>query len=192
VSSIAKKNAVPADLEALADNVVGEIVDGDLIVSPRPAGPHARAASVLGMDIGGPFDRGRGGPGGWWILFEPELHLSSNVLVPDIAGWRRDQMPAIPQDHRFGIRPDWLCEVISPSSGQTDRIRKLRIYGREGVGHVWLVDPLSKTLEVYKNSGGGTWTLIQGFSAEEGDAIVRAAPFDAIELDLAALWTTGS
>ena len=187
MTSVAKHFATEADIAELPENVVGEIIDGDLIASPRPAGPHTRAATAATAEIYGPYDRGRGGPGGWWILFEPELHFTSNILVPDIAGWRRERMPEIPSDHRFTVVPDWVCEVISPSSATTDRIRKLRIYARAGVQYAWIIDPLAKSLEVYRNTSEA-WLLVQGFSADEGDTLVRAEPFTDIELDLAAMW----
>src|SRR5690606_4669509 len=120
--------------------------DGELSLSPRPSPRHADAASVLGMDLGTPFHRGRGGPGGWWILFEPELHLGPEILVPDLAGWRRERMPQLPEEAFFTLAPDWLCEVLSPSTTQLDRVRKMPIYARNGVSHVWLLDPSAKTL----------------------------------------------
>lgn len=172
------------DLTALPPNVVGEIVDGELHVSPRPASAHARASSVLGTELGGPFDRGRGGPGGWVLLDEPELHLGPDVLVPDLAGWRRERMPEVPRVPFFTLAPDWVCEVISPSTARLDRVRKLRAYAREQVGHAWVVDPDARTLEVYQLHGEH-YTLI---AQHEDDERVRATPFDAIELELGALW----
>lgn len=175
-----------SDLAALPDNVVGEIVGGELVVSPRPAAPHALAASTLGMDIGGSYQRGRGGPGGWWILSEPELHLSDDVLVPDIVGWRKERLPSIPNTASINLAPDWICEVISPSTAGIDRVRKLPIYAREGVDHVWLVDPKQRTLEVYGRRKM-QWLVIGTY---EGAARVRAAPFAELELELDALWTS--
>ena len=176
--------ATYADLEALPSHVVGEILHGVLHVNPRPASPHARAASVLGEEIGPPFNRGRGGPGGWIILDEPELHLGDDVLVPDLAGWRRERMPEMPHAAFFELAPDWLCEVLSPSTSATDRGLKLPIYAREKVAHVWLVDPLAKTLEVLRLDGPTYRVVVTHIE----DAGVRAEPFDAIELELAALW----
>lgn len=173
-------------LEALPENQVGEIINGSLHANPRPAGPHGRAASAIGMDIGTPYDRGKGGPGGWWIIFEPELHILEQVLVPDIAGWRHETLPAIPQDHRFTVAPDWVCEVLSPSTGKTDRIEKMPIYASYGVEYLWLVDPLSKTLETYALNDG-QWTLTGSFMDDDTVSIV---PFDAVELELAELWLT--
>jgi Uma2 family endonuclease len=172
------------DLLDLPDHVVGEIVDGELYVNPRPAAPHARASSILGTEITGPFDRGRGGPGGWWILFEPELHLGADVLVPDLAGWRRERMPTIPDVAFFEIPPDWICEVVSPRTVRLDRTRKMPAYARHGVSFLWIVDPVAKTLEAFVLHDG-SWKLE---SAHGGDDTVRAVPFDAIELDLSLLW----
>jgi Uma2 family endonuclease len=172
------------DLVALPAHVVGEIVAGELYATPRPAPRHAAAASGLGGALHGPFDRGRGGPGGWVILFEPELHLGLDVLVPDLAGWRRERMPRLPDEAFFSTAPDWICEVVSPSTAALDRVKKLAAYAREGVPHVWFVDPLAKTLEVLR-LGAGRWELALTAAAED---VVRAEPFDALGLDLTALW----
>jgi Uma2 family endonuclease len=180
----AKRRATYEDLCAVPAHMVAEIINGTLVTHPRPAAPHALAASVLGVELGGPFHRGKGGPGGWVVLDEPELHLQGHVLVPDLAGWRRQRMPEIPDTAAFELVPDWICEILSPATAATDRADKMPIYAGLGVPHVWLVDPLARTLEVYRletqhYSVLGTWS---------GDALVRADPFDAIELELAALW----
>lgn len=182
---LAKKSATYADLQALPPHVVGEILDGEVVVSPRPASLHARAASWLGIEIGGPFDRGRGGPGGWIFLFEPELHIVGQVMVPDLAGWRRERMPEIPDVSFFELFPDWVCEVLSPATATIDRTRKMRHYADAGVRHLWLVDPRLKTIEVYRLEAG-SWRVVDTYA---GDAPVRAEPFEAIELDLASLWS---
>lgn len=184
---LVKKPATYEDLRRVPDHMVAEILGGELYATPRPALRHAHAASVLGADIGGPFHRGRGGPGGWWILDEPELHLGADVLVPDVAGWRRSRLPAIPDAAFLTVAPDWACEVISRSTEGLDRGKKLAVYAREGVSHVWLINPTSETLEVYALADG-RWTLA---ATHVGAASVRAEPFDAIELDLSALWATG-
>ena len=142
------------DLMALPDNLVAEIIGGELHASPRPAPAHAVAGSSIGALITSPYSFGRGGPGGWWILDEPELHLGPDVLVPDCAGWRKSRMPLRPATAYFPLAPDWICEVLSPSTVQIDRARKLGIYAREGVSHAWLVDPLARTLEVLRLEDG--------------------------------------
>jgi Uma2 family endonuclease len=180
-----KKTATYADLVALPPHVVGEIIDGELIASPRPAILHARAASRLGMDLGGPFDRGKGGPGGWIILDEPELHIGEQVLVPDLAGWRRERMPEMPDAAYVELAPDWICEVLSPATAKIDRADKMPHYAAAGVRHLWLVDPVATTLEIYRLDGGG-WRLVQTHAGEEA---IRGEPFDAVELELGSLWS---
>jgi Uma2 family endonuclease len=164
-----------------------EIIRGTLHVTPRPAPPHANATSVLGGELSGPFQRGRGGPGGWWILDEPELHLVSlEPIVPDLAGWRVERMPSLPDTSYFTVAPAWVCEVLSKSTESVDRNEKLPLYAEHGVGHVWLVDPVAQTLEVHVLGEGGRWREVRTY---RGDERVRAAPFEAIELELSALWS---
>jgi Uma2 family endonuclease len=158
----ARRRATYDDLRAVPAHLVAELLNGELVTSPRPSPHHARAASSLGAELYGPFDRGRGGPGGWIILDEPELHLHGDVLVPDIAGWRRERMPALPQASAFELAPDWVCEILSPSTASVDRTEKLPIYGSERVGDVWLVDPLIQTLEVLRLDEGAIASLAHG------------------------------
>jgi Uma2 family endonuclease len=172
------------DVVAAPEHVVAELVRGVLHTHPRPRLRHAAAASVLGEELGPPFRRGRGGPGGWIILDEPELHLGGDVLVPDLAGWRRERMPELPDEPYATLAPDWLCEVLSPSTEAFDRSTKLPAYAREGVAHVWLVDPDVKTLEVFRLDGEH-YVLV---ATHAGDTAVRAEPFDALELALGLLW----
>jgi Uma2 family endonuclease len=172
------------DLLAVPDHLVAEILDGELYTSPRPAPRHADASTGLGGALRGPFDRGRGGPGGWRILGEPELHLGRDVIVPDLAGWRRERLPRLPDEAHFSMAPDWVCEVLSPSTAAIDRVKKLTIYARESVSHVWLVDPLAQTLEVLRLDAG-RWTLVGTWAGAES---IRAEPFDALDLDLTLLW----
>ena len=183
----AKRRATYEDVLNAPSHKVAEIIDGELILSPRPAAPHAAATTALGEELGPPFKRGRGGPGGWIILDEPELHLGSDVLVPDLAGWRRETMSLIPNEAFFTIRPDWVCEVLSASTERIDRGDKLRLYARAGVGNAWLVNPLARTLEAIRLSQEtpGQWTTLGVFA---GDAKVRIEPFAAFELDLSILW----
>jgi Uma2 family endonuclease len=179
-----RKPATYADLEALPPNTVGELIDGVLYASPRPALPHGRAALQLTFELTGPFDRGRGGPGGWIFYPEPELHFGEDVLVPDLAGWRRERMPKPLSGVATSLAPDWVCEVLSPSTKALDRKAKLPVYGREGVRHVWFVDPLARTLEVRRLEGEDYLLL----GTHTGLAHVRAEPFEALELVLAVLW----
>jgi Uma2 family endonuclease len=180
----ARRPATYEDLLNLPENLVGEIINGRLVAHPRPAPRHTRASSMLGAEIVGPFDKGRGGPGGWWILDEPELHLAEHVLVPDLAGWRRERMPRLPDTAWFEVGPDWLCEVLSPSTAREDRVEKLPLYASFGVCHIWLIDPTLRTLEAYENREG-KWLLL---AALENDNQVSIAPFDAIAFDLSGLW----
>ncbi len=169
-------------LERLPDNVVGEIIDGKLYVSPRPRTIHSRATGRLFKKLG-PFDEDDG-PDGWVHLFEPELHLRGDVLVPDIAGWRRKRMAEMPDVVGIELAPDWVCEVLSPSTEALDRDRKMAVYAREGVKHLWFVDPRPQTLEVYRLEGR-SWRQV---SVHTGNTVAHAEPFEALPLDLAALW----
>jgi Uma2 family endonuclease len=165
-----------------------EIIHGTLYVMSRPSPRHASAASMLGVEIGGPFQRGRGGPGGWWILFEPELQLTpKEPVIPDLAGWRAERMPQLPDTACFTLVPDWVCEVLSRSTEKLDRDEKLPYYAEHGVHHVWLLDPIDKRLEVYcLDMETRRWREVQ---IHHGDTAVRVEPFGAIELDLGALWS---
>ena len=181
----AKRRATYQDILDAPEHMVAEIVDGTLYTSPRPAKPHTNAASVLGEELGPPFRRGRGGPGGWIILDEPELHLGPDVLVPDLAGWKRERMPVLTADEPyFTISPDWVCEILSPSTARLDRTAKLPLYARAEVSHAWLIDPLLRTLEVFRLESG-RWSIVSTFT---DDARVRAEPFEAFELELGLLW----
>jgi Uma2 family endonuclease len=172
------------DLEQVPDIMVAEIVDGELHASPRPAPRHAVAGAGLGALIGAPYNFGRGGPGGWWVLYEPELHFGRDVLVPDWAGWRKHRMPSMPKTAYFTVAPDWICEVLSPSTASLDRAKKLAIYAREQIAHAWLVDPLARTLEVLQLDDG-RWTIL---ATHAGTDVVRAEPFAEIDLELQLLW----
>lgn len=184
----ARRPATYDDILALPDHVVGEIIDGELVVTPRPAPRHAEAASSLGGILIPPFRFGDGGPGGWRILDEPELHLGEHVLVPDLAGWRLERMPSLPDEAFFTIAPDWVCEVLSPGTSRMDRTRKLPIYARVGVPYLWLVDPLLETLEVYSLQDG-RWVLL---GTHGGDEAVRVKPFDEVVINLSRLWGRGT
>jgi Uma2 family endonuclease len=172
---------------ALPEGVTGELIDGQLHTQPRPAGTHALATANLAAELIVPYSRGRSGPGGWWILLEPELHLvrDAEILVPDLAGWRRERMPEVPADQRFEVVPDWICEVLSPSTRSRDREIKMPVYARYGVRYAWLIDPDTRTLEVYALEQGG-WR--QSGTYGERDHI-EAAPFELARFAVAALWS---
>lgn len=174
-------------LEALPEGLTGEIIDGQLHTEPNPAARHVLAASNLGAELNGPYARGRGGPGGWWILNEPEVHFVRNteVVVPDLAGWRRERLPEMPDDQRFTVAPDWVCEILSPSTRSKDRELKVPLYARYGVPYVWLIDPRVYTLETYELRGTEL-TLTGTFGP---DTTPAAAPFEAARFRLADLWT---
>jgi Uma2 family endonuclease len=173
------RRAAIEDLE----HEITELVAGQRHVAPRPGGPHALAGSALGEEIGPPFRRGRGGPGGWVILDEPELHLGGDVLVPDLAGWRVERAPSL-RSAAFDVAPDWVCEVLSPSSARWDRLIKSESYALHGVRWLWLVDPETEVLEAY-SLHEGRWLRLGGWS---GDDVARIPPFDAIEIELTPLW----
>lgn len=177
------KRATYEDVLNAPENKVAEILDGELVLSPRPAPRHSVASSRLGGVLQ-PFDEGPGGPGGWWILDEPELHFGEQVLVPDLAGWKRERLPTIPEEAYFTLAPDWVCEVLSPSTQKTDRSRKLRIYAEAGVAHAWLLDPLERTLEVLRLKDAA-WTIVR--VCVDAD-VVRIHPFEAIQFELSRLW----
>jgi Uma2 family endonuclease len=178
-----KREVTYADLEDIPPLQVGEILGDELVVSPRPAAPHARAALRLGMRLA-PLESEQGVPGGWLFLMEPELHLGGEALVPDLAGWRRERMPVMPHVPAFEVAPDWVCEVVSPSTAAIDRGRKMASYAREQVGYLWLLTPLEQTLEVFRRDGE-RWRLVD---ARTGSATIRVEPFETLELPLGALW----
>lgn len=172
------------DLCQVPDRFVAQIIRGQLIVLPRPAPRHARASSIVGGKLTTTFDEGNGGPGGWWILDEPELHLGLDILIPDIAGWRRERMPTLPETAYFELPPDWVCEVLSPATAKMDRVDKLSIYASHGVAHAWLIDPDARTLEVFALIES-RWRRDAAL-ADNDD--VSVPPFDAIRFKLGALW----
>ncbi|HXA19024.1 MAG TPA: Uma2 family endonuclease [Thermoanaerobaculia bacterium] len=186
MKALSRRAATYQDLLDAPENMVAELIDGDLYTWQRPAGPHADMSSVLGMLIGFPYRLGRGGPGGWWIVDEPELHLGEQVVVPDLAGWRRERMPRIPKDHRFVIPPEWVCEVISPSTARIDRGRKMDIYSEHDVAWLWIIDPIARLFEMFTLESE-RWSRVHTYS---GNDVVRAEPFPEAEIDLASIWGT--
>jgi Uma2 family endonuclease len=179
-----RRRATYEDVLNAPEHKVAEIIDGVLYLSPRPAPLHAWATTSLLGDLDGPFNKARGGPGGWRIMFEPELHFGEDVVVPDIAGWRISRAPK-PFNRAFiTLAPDWLCETLSPSTAKLDRTKKLDVYAREGVPHVWFVHPKRQTLEVFGLRGSSLVTQATYRAHEK----IRLAPFEAVEIDLSFLW----
>lgn len=180
----AKRITTYADLEAVPPHLVAEMVDGELYTHARPAPPHGYAQTEVIAWTRWLFDDGRGGPGGWWIFTEPEVRFRSDICVPDIAGWRKSNMPELPQTSYFTRVPDWVCEVLSPSTASFDRVKKMRVYTRERVEYVWLLSPLERTLEAYQWSEG-RYALVDAYADDER---VRVPPFEQVELELERLW----
>ena len=185
MSDLAKKKATYEDLYSIPENVTGEIINGELIVTPRPSRKHVRAAIVLAGKIVSPYDFGEGGgPGGWIFLIEPEVGLGEHTMVPDLAGWRRERFP-IEEDHNWiSAAPDWVCEILSPSTFRNGKVKKMPIYARHGVGHIGLIDPVVMTMDAFRLESG-KWVLLESFT--ENDK-VRAEPFHEIEISLGDLW----
>ena len=181
----AQKRATRADLEALPENVVGEIIEGVRYTFPRPRPGHSNVEGVVHADLYNPFQRGRGGPGGWWILVEPGVELpGSPEVAPDLAGWRRQRLPDLPQDSAIQVVPDWVCEILSPSTRRHDQLVKKPFYARIGVAYIWVIDPAGRTLTVSQLERG-RWVELGVFG--EGDPI-RAEPFTDVELSMADWW----
>ncbi len=181
---LTKKRATYEDLERVPDHQVAELLDGELIVSPRPSPLHGSVQGALLLELGPPYQRGNVGPGGWLFIPEPELHLGLDVVVPDVAGWRTARLLSLPPKAGIRTPPDWVCEALSPSTARIDRFRKLPIYAREGVPHLWLIDPLNKTLEVFRPTEDSQHPV----AMYHGDTVVRVHPFEAAEIDLGSFW----
>jgi Uma2 family endonuclease len=188
VVTTAKRHATYDDVLNAPDHLIAEIVDGELHTSPRPQGRHGRAMGGIHARLHRAFDDGEGGPGGWWMAIEPELHLGPDVMVPDVCGWRRDRVPEYDPGPAWEIAPDWVCEVLSPSTGRYDRMRKLPAYARHQVDYAWLVDPVQRTVEVFRLDRG-QWKLL---AVHGGDEAARMEPFEAMEFPLATLWLPDS
>jgi Uma2 family endonuclease len=182
-----KRIATYEDVLRAPDDKIAEVLAGELILSPRPRAEHSTVALIMGGDLAAPFQRkpgGPNGPGGWRFLSEPELHLQKDIIVPDLAGWRLDRMPATPKGPYLELAPDWICEVLSPSTAGRDRVVKMSIYAREHVSHVWLADPGEQTIEGFRLQNH-TWVPTQNASGNER---ARLEPFAEIELDLSRWW----
>ena len=184
MAETAKKNATYEDLDHIPENLVGEIVAGELVVSPRPSPKHSHAVSVLDARIGPPYRFGAGNLGDWIILLEPEISLGEHLLVPDLAGWKKERLPNPPETNFIETVPDWICEVLSPATFRTDRIKKMPIYAEYKIPFLWLLDPIARTLEVFRLESG-RWSLQ---STHADDDRVRAEPFQELEINLTYLW----
>jgi len=184
MSEACQRTAVYEDLYTIPDAMIGQIISGELFAMPRPSPRHANSASVLTILIGKTFAVKNGGPGGWVILYEPEIQLGSHTLVPDIAGWKKERLPELPETNWIAVPPDWICEVLSPGTARIDRKKKMPIYAQFGVPYLWLVDPIEKTMEIFKLNAGN-WVLMSVYSEDD---LVRAEPFQEIEIPLDSLW----
>jgi Uma2 family endonuclease len=175
-----------ADLDALPPGIVGEIIEGVLYTMTKPRAPHQRATRAIGGTIGAPFDDGRDGPGGWWILTEPGIELPSDTkeISPDVAGWRRERMPELPVDEPIRVVPDWVCEILSPTMRRHDQGVKVPYYAKVGVPFLWLVDVEARVLTVHRLEAGD-WRIIGAYGVESE---ARIAPFDAVPLSVVDWW----
>lgn len=180
----ATKRATYADVLAAPPDFVAELIDGELSLQRRPAMAHAAATSALGGELVQPFSRGRGGPGGWLIVDEPELHLGDDIIVPDLAGWRREKLPRLPDALYVTLPPDWVGEALSPATARLDRTQKRRIYARENVRWLWFIEAQARTLEAFELVEG-RYAVVDSWADA---AKARIPPFDAFELDLSVLW----
>lgn len=185
MAEILRRQAGWEDLLALPEGGKAEVLAGELSVSPRPRPAHGRTQVILSSRIGPPFDLGEGGPGGWWILIEPDVQFGPHDVVnPDLAGWRRDRVPTLPDEQPISIAPDWVCEVISPRTARRDRTVKADLYLRSGVPHYWLVDVELRTLEALE-AQREQWVRLGAWT--DGDR-ARIPPFDAVVLDVGSLF----
>ena len=184
MTELALRRATYEDLLAVPDHLIAELIDGELYTTPRPAIPHMNVSTVLGGSLNVRFQQGSGGPGGWWILVEPEMHVEGHSAIPDVAGWRVEHLAVLPRAATIDVAPDWLCEVQSPSTARFDRVKKLPMYAEIRVQHVWLIDPIARTLEVLRLESD-RWMLAGNYG---GDDVVRVEPFEAVEIKLATLW----
>ncbi len=183
-----KSNATYADLYSIPDNMIGEIIDGELYVMPRPSPKHCNTSSSLGIIIGYYYKMGmNGGSGKWWILDEPEIHFSDlkeDFLVPDIAGWKKERMPTLPAETYFSVPPDWICEILSPGTARHDRKKKLPKYAKFGVSYFWIIDPANRTVEILKLKNS-EYVVLAVYGEDDK---MQAEPFTEIIIDLKNIW----
>lgn len=187
MASPQRKLATYADLLALPEDVRGEVLAGELTLSPAPLPRHSKAQGSARRFLGGPFDDddGRGGPGGWWIFVEVDVALGPHDIVrPDLVGWRRERLPQPGTMRPIQVAPDWVCEVLSPSTAARDRVAKRRLYAQAGIPYYWLIDPELRLLEALALREG-VWVELGVF---DETASARIAPFDAVELEIGRLF----
>jgi Uma2 family endonuclease len=185
MSELSEKKSTYEDLHSIPENMIGEIIDGELIATPRPAPGHMLSISILGGKIMPSYQYSEGGnPGGWVILFETEVKLEEDIVVPDLAGWKKERFPTELEHNWISVVPDWVCEVLSPSTFRNDKIKKMPLYGRHGVGHIWLIDPLTMTMDAFRLESG-RWSLLGSFDEKDK---VRVEPFEEVEINLKDLW----
>lgn len=185
MADAAARAATFADLDSVPENLRGEVIDGEVVLSPRPLARGGRAQGGLFRFVGGPFDMDPDGPGGWWIVIEPEVEFSEHeVFIPDVVGWRRTTLPTLPKDRPIRVPPDWVCEVLSPSTERYDRIHKADVYLASGVSHYWMLDVEREVLEAYE-AGAGRWSRLGAWT--RGDR-PRIPPFEAVEIPVGALF----
>jgi Uma2 family endonuclease len=174
-----------ADIDALPPHMKGEIIDGVLYAMTRPRGFHQSVLGQVYVDVSGVYHRGRGGPGGWWILPEPGIELpNSPEVAPDIAGWKRERLAAPPKSETIRVVPDWVCEVLSDSTRRYDLRTKKPFYAKVGVAHLWVVDAAAQLVTAYRLLDGGWFEL--GVWSDEEEA--RIPPFDGAAIRVAAWW----
>lgn len=185
MSTPARRLATWEDVASLPEGDRTEVLAGELYAGPSPLPRHGRVQGTLSHQVGGPFDFGRDGPGGWWIIVEVDAELTRHdVLRPDLSGWRRQRLPLFPDERPIRVVPDWVCEVTSPSSVRADKVVKPRIYLAAGVPFLWTVDPEERLLEAFE-SRDGAWLRLGVWG--DGD-VARIAPFDAVEIDVGLLF----
>jgi len=178
-----------ADLDGLPPGIIGEIIEGVLYTMTKPRARHQRTTTRIGAGVGDPFDVGSGGPGGWWIITEPGIELPDTPEIsPDVAGWRRERMPDLPLDEPIRVVPDWVCEILSPTTRRHDMLRKQPYYAKVGVPFMWLVDIEARVLTAHRLDSS-EWRIIGTYSDEIEDEIeARIAPFDAVPFNVAGWW----
>jgi Uma2 family endonuclease len=185
VTEVAKRKATYEDLYNIPENMTGEIIAGELIVTPRPSRKHGFCVTALGTAVTGQYQFGQGGgPGGWVIIIEPELGLGENIVVPDLAGWKRERFPFQEESNWISVVPNWICEILSPSTLRNDKVKKMPLYAQYGVEHIWLVDPSAMTLDAFRLESG-RWLLLGSFADHDQ---VRVEPFLAMPISLEKLW----